>query len=71
MERKWVSDRAMWVVTESSLHDLSILSEMSGSYTASHPSGGGEGHRCVATSHCLHPAVEQGSAVAYRGTRDL
>jgi hypothetical protein len=37
-----------------------------------HPSGAekGEPHR-VAKSHCIHAAVEEGSAPAYRGARDL
>jgi hypothetical protein len=59
-----------WVAKECSHHDLSIFPGMFGSGTASHPCDSGAGLHLVAKSHCLHPTVEQGSAPAYRGTRD-
>jgi hypothetical protein len=70
MESPWVSDRVIWVAKECNHHDLSIFSGMFGSGTASHPCDSGAGPHLVAKSQCLHPTVEQGSASAYRGTRD-
>jgi hypothetical protein len=65
-----MSDRVMCVVTECSRHNLSIFPGMFGSGIASYPCGSGEGPHLVAKSHCSHPAVEQGSVPAHRGTRD-
>jgi hypothetical protein len=57
----------MWVAAECNRHYLSIFPGMFGSETALHPCDSGEGPQLVAKSHCLHPAVKEGSAPACRG----
>jgi hypothetical protein len=65
-----VSDWVICVATEFRHHDLSTFPGMFGSDTASYLCDSGEGPYLVARSHCLHPAAEQESHPAYRGTRD-
>jgi hypothetical protein len=64
MKSPWVSEWVTRVVMELSCQVLSIFPGMFGSGTLSHPCDSGKGPHLVAKSHCLHPAVEQGSAPA-------
>jgi hypothetical protein len=66
-----VLDRVIWVAKECSHHDLSIFPEMFGSGTASHPCDSGVGGGGILMpNHIVYIQLEQGSARAYRGTRD-
>jgi hypothetical protein len=71
MKSRWLSDQVMWVATECSSHNIPICLGMCGTGTTSHSCDIGEGPHPVDKSNCLYPAVEQGSAPAYRGTCDL